>query len=236
MTQKARKSHLLLFLLKNKSVLYFGALVLTFAACKRVENPELKGPSYAPLEVGKYIIYDVMNLSHDAFTQRTDTAHYLLRETIENNYIDEAGNSVFQLLIETSKDSGTTWNFDKYAIAQRDEVSYQRVEDDIRKVKLSFPLREKKSWDANQMNVLADQRARLLNIDQEYTLANGTTFNNSVEVDLGNDVDPFFQNIESEVYANGIGLVWRILVAVESQPGKYTEGNEYIQTYKQSNW
>ena len=211
-------------------------LLLSFASCKRLEEPELIGLSYAPLEIGKFIIYDVTNLSHDAFKERTDTNYFQIRETIESDFIDNAGNTVYKLLVEISEDSGSNWNFISYTILQRDEYSCQRVEDDIRKVKLSFPLKERKSWDANQMNTLPSQKAKITNLDKLFTISTELTFSNTLIIDLGSEVDPFFQNVESEVYAAGIGLIERKLTDVETQPGKYKDGNEYIQTYQQSNW
>jgi hypothetical protein len=201
-----------------------------------VEDPELSGPSYAPLEIGKYIIYDVTNLAHDAFAERTDTTYFQIRETIESDFIDNSGNTVYKILVETSEEPGSNWIFVRYATLHRDNYSYHRVEDDIRKIKLSFPLKESKSWDANQMNTLASQKAKITNLDQSYSISKDLVFSNTLTIDLGNEIDPFFQNVESEVYAAGIGLIERKLIDVETQPGKYKDGNEYIQTYQQSNW
>lgn len=222
--------------MKNNILLFLYVLLLSFASCKRVEDPEPNGPSYAPLEIEKYIIYDVTNLSHDAFKERTDTTYFQIRETIESDFLDNAGNTVYKTLVETSEDSGSNWIFLRYATFERDGYSYQRVEDDIRKVKLGFPLKERKSWDANQMNTSPSQKAKITNLDKSYTISTDLVFSNTLIIDLGNEVDPFFQNVESEVYAAGIGLIERRLIDVETQPGKYKDGNEYIQTYQQSNW
>ncbi len=222
--------------MKNNVLLFLCISLLSFASCKRVVEPEINIPLYAPLEIGKYIVYNVKNLSHDNFKESTDTTYFQIRETIESDFIDNAGNKVYKTLVETSKDSGSNWIFLRYATLQRDNYSYQRVEDDIRKVKLSFPFKELKSWDANQMNTLPSQKAKITNLDQSYTISRDLVFSNTVIIDLGNEVDPFFQNVESEVYAAGIGLIERKLIDVETQPGKYKDGNEYIQTYLQSNW
>ena len=222
--------------MKNNILLSLCVLLLSFASCKRVVEPEPNGPSYAPLEIGKYIIYDVTNLSHDAFRESTDTTYFQIRETIESDFIDNADNTVYKTLVETSEDSGSNWIFVRYATLQRDEYCYQRVEDDIRKVKLSFILKERKSWDVNQMNILPSQKAKITNLDKSYTISADLVFPNTLIIDLGNEIDPFFQNVESEVYAAGIGLIERKLIDVETQPGKYKDGNEYIQTYQQSNW
>ena len=222
--------------MKNNILFSLCVLLLCFASCKRVEDPELSGPSYAPLEIGKYVIYDITNLAHDAFAERTDTTYFQIRETIESDFIDNSGNTVYKTLVETSEHPGSNWIFVRYATLHQDDYSYQRVEDDIRKIKLSFPLKERKSWDANQMNTLATQKAKITNLDQSYSISKDLVFSNTLTIDLGNEIDPFFQNVESEVYAAGIGLIERKLIDVETQPGKYKDGNEYIQTYQQSNW
>lgn len=206
------------------------------SACKRVEDPSpIIGPTYFPIELEKYIIYSVAELNHDAFLSKTDTSLFLQRETIDA-LIEGSITETYKLRIETSIDSGITWKFTHFATIQKNVYSAERTENNERKVKLSFPFKDRKSWDANELNSQPFQTARLRKIGEADSLLNGIIFFNTVTVDLGNDQDPFFTNIEQEVYADSIGLIERIFADYETQPGKYKDGTEYIKTFYQSNW
>ena len=214
-------------------------MLITFAwgsSCKRVETPTpIVGPTYFPLETGKYITYSVVELNHDAFLTKTDTTSYLLRETIDS-VLTDAPSGTYKLVVERSNDSGNTWEFMHFASLHKDDYSAERAENNERKVKLSFPFKDRKSWDANELNSQNFQTARLRNIGQPDTLISGKIMSNTVFVDLGDDQDPFFTNVEKEVYADSIGLVERIFADYETQPGKYKDGKEYRKTFFESNW
>ena len=66
-------------------------------------------------------------------------------------------------------------------------------------------------------------------------MAGDTEFIETVIVDLGNDINPFFTTVEEEVYAKNIGLINRIVKEIETQPGKYKDGTEYEQTFYRTN-
>jgi len=101
-------------------------LLITFAwgsSCKRVETPTpIVGPTYFPLETGKYITYSVVELNHDAFLTKTDTTSYLLRETIDS-VLTDAPSGTYKLVVERSNDSGNTWEFMHFASLHKDDYS-----------------------------------------------------------------------------------------------------------------
>ena len=204
-------------------------------ACKRVEQPLPIGPDYFPLEIGKFITYNTQEITHDASSESSDTASLLIRKTVERRLEDETKNIVYVIAVETSIDSGNSWNFNRYNTVKKDAYNVQIVDNDIRKVKLSFPFKERKTWDANQLNSNDYQRARLLNIDKPSSVVN-KLYEYTATVDLGNEEDPFFTNSEIEVYAKGIGLVLSKLIDLERQPGKYLQGKEHIKTIYETNW
>lgn len=178
-------------------------------------------------------MFKVTVLEHDAFTERTDTISYFIKETTQDTIINNAGKLVYRTKIEQSQND-TNYTFIKYVIEERDDLSAQRVEDDTRKIKLSFPLKERKTWDANEFNINDYQSAETIKINEPY-MAGDTEFTETVIVDLGNDINPFFTTVEEEVYAKNIGLINRIVKEIETQPGKYKNGTEYEQTFYRTN-
>ncbi|MDB4162003.1 hypothetical protein N9772_06530 [Bacteroidia bacterium] len=218
--------------MKNKILIILA--IMGLAACTKLKDAPADLPHYYPLALNDYSIFAIEELQHDAFREKTDTIYYWLKETVADTIRDNTGQLVYKIEIEHSIDSGRTWEFITYGLTHKDDFSAQRVINNRRSVVLSFPLRERRSWDVNELNIEDMKTARYFDIDQTYTLA-GVAYSNSLRVDLGNDVDLFFQEVEEEVYARGKGLIWRKKIALETQPGKYKDGNEFTQTIIRTN-
>lgn len=218
--------------MKNYKV-FFILVILSFYSCKKVEPPVESDNIFFPLKLSTYTVFEVTILQHDAFTEQTDTIVYFIKETTQDTILNNAGKLVYRTKVEESQDD-TNYTFVKYVIEEKDNFSAQRVEDDTRKIKLSFPLAERKTWDANELNVNDYQSAKTIKINEPYT-AGDTAFTQTVIVDLGTDIDPFFTTVESEVYAKNIGLISRVVKEIQTQPGKYKDGIEYEQTFYRTN-
>ncbi|MGB0850601.1 MAG: hypothetical protein ACPGTP_05110 [Bacteroidia bacterium] len=217
-----------------KNSIVFNIICFSFLllhGCKETVDVAIIGPDYFPLEEGKYIIYSVESIVHDAFKEQSDTSYYLEKETIQ----EDLGNDSYKLLVERSTDSGRKWLFVKYLSISKNTYTAQRNEDDIRKVKLSFPFKFRKTWDANELNTLDQQRARMLEFDTPHNFID-TTLTETVTINLGDDEDPFFTFYEREVYARHIGLVESKYKNLERQPEKYLSGTEHVKTFKETNW
>lgn len=219
----------------RKNKLIYLILLLLFFACREVETIELKGPEYYAIEVGKYMTYSVNEIKHDAFEGTSDTIQYFIKETVVEQIQDSLLEHKYILKIERSEDGISNWEYVKLVSIYKDDAQIQRYEDDIRKVKLTFPLLLRKYWDCNSYNTQEEQRVRILTLDEAFT-SSDSTFAQTATIELADNEDPFFTNIEYEVYAKNLGLIKRTFVDLERQPGKYLKGTEYVQTYKSSNW
>lgn len=218
--------------LKNKLAILF--IFLSLVSCNRVKDAPAEQASYLPLSIGQYSVFQVRELIHNDFLERTDTLDYLLRETVIDTLRDNANNLLYKISREQSSDSGFSWDALSFAYDYINTDLAARLVDDKRYILHSFPLTERKTWDVNELNILETKTAHYCDIDQSHTLAS-ENYAQSLRVDLGNDVDPFFQKIEEEYYARGVGLIERTIINVETQPNKYKKGNELIQTLLSTN-
>jgi hypothetical protein len=216
-----------------KTITYLLILSL-FASCDRSEEPTTFGLEYFPIEVGKYKCYTMDSIAYYAFSGSSDTFNYFIKETVETSFIDNAGNKAFRLKVDVSFDTALEWNFSKYLTVHKDAYSAQLVENDLRYVKLSFPVKNRKSWDENEYNVLDKQLCRYIDIDEPFEL-NGKTYMNTLAVDKGDSEDPYFRFFGRDVYAVGTGLILEEYINTETQQGK-TKGNAYTKTLYSSNW
>ncbi len=211
-------------------------IILAALSCKRVEPPkESIGQEYFPLEVGKYCCYKMDSISHDGFAGTSDTLHYYLKETIESTFEDNAGNTAYRIRIEYRFDSLGRWLFKQYISANAGLYSAEINRNDIRLVNLSFPVRNRKTWDANELNYLEPLICRYINVNKAYELGD-TEYPITLEVDQGDEEDPFFRFYGREVYAFGIGLIQKQYINTEQQIGKYLKGSEFTKTLYETNW
>lgn len=218
----------------RSSFIFFIAL-LAFG-CKRIEPPsESLGHEYFPLEVGKYCCYVMDSIAHDGFTGHSDTLHYYIKETIESAFEDNAGNTAYRIRIDYRFSPTDKWNFKQYISANTDIYSAQINRNDVRLVKLSFPIRNRKTWDENELNYLEPQINRYINIDKSTSLGD-TTYMKTLQVDQGDEEDPFFRFYSRETYAFGIGLIKKEYINTEQQIGKNLQGSEYTKTLYETNW
>lgn len=220
--------------MKNNLLLILLSIIGIWGCESETIDKDLIGPSYFPLDTGTYKIFERTNINHDAFLSQSDTVTYLQKETVLEILMDTVGTPKYKVLVENSTDSGVTWEFNRFVVLSINLYSALRTEEDITKVKLSFPILERKSWDANIYNTEDFQRVRFRNVGAAYS-SEYYDFAESVEVDLENNEDPFFTNIEHEIYANNIGLVERRLQDLERQPDKYLQGKEYVKILKETN-
>ena len=223
---------------KLNPIIFIFVLQVLFFCWSCGETGQLVYPSKAsfyPTKKDKFIIYSYEEFNHDAFNSSTDTTTYWIKETIETPFIDQEKDSSYQLRIDYSYDEGLNWEFQYYAVIKVDNYSLERSDLDVKRIKLSFPVKDNKSWDVNMLNSQETQYGFYQNTDGLYRIKD-SLFSETVIVNLGDQEDIIFTIFEEEVYARGIGLILRKFRDIETQPGKYKDGIEYTKTIIRSNW
>ena len=80
-----------------KRIIAIALVTMTFiTACKREVIPTDQidlGKEYFPVEVGRFIEYDVDSLVYNNFTHDTDFVHLQFRDEITTSYTDNAGHT-----------------------------------------------------------------------------------------------------------------------------------------------
>ena len=210
--------------------LYFYTLILLASvalySCAPDEPLKPVKPPFSSVYVGKISTYAVEEIHHDAFTRTTDTLNYRLRETVEELYIDAAGDTAYKVRIDRSEIPENTWVFDQYAIEQKDVYGLERIENDSRKVKLIYPVSDGKRWDVNLFNAEDPQYGYYQDVDQPYPTSD-SMYPETVNVILANQTNFIFSHIETEIYARNTRLIKKEIIQTETQPGKYKNGIEY---------
>jgi hypothetical protein len=198
-----------------KNVIYiFLVVAVVFSACKKDEKIEVdQGYDYFPLKAGHTIIYDVDSIVYDDFTQTVDTFYFQLKEVVESSFIDGQSREAWRL--ERYKKTDTTnWQIHQVWTAVRTMTTAEKVEENLRIIKLTFPIRNNKTWDGNSYNSLASREYRYTEINEPAQVGS-ISFEETVQVLQGDDENLIEKYYAEERYARHIGLVYKEIVDIK---------------------
>ncbi len=215
--------------LKLLKVPFFAAFVvlLLLNACKK-ETEDITpnwGYDYFPVELGQSRTYQVDSTIYDLFNESVYTRTHEVKEVIAKEDLDLEGRPRYTINRFIRTNSSTPWGSISPRVwyAVKTETSAERVEENLRFVKLSFPLSVNTTWQGNehingnddQWSIYNDWLYEYAWIDSSYQL-NNVNYPNTVRI-LQNDFceveDSTCQLQEriygEEIYAEGIGLIYK---------------------------
>lgn len=218
-----------MILFKRYTPLLAGLLLLAaMVSCKKSTG---EGPNfhytYFPYESGYWVEYNVDSMWHD---NGSDTARYQLREVMADAYYDNEGRLSYRFERYKRDSSHHPWVLEDVWSVTRTQTRLERVEENIRLIKLLFPVKRNDRWDGNLYNVYDEEEYMVYDAHETMTI-NGFTFDSTahvIQADRNNLVDSIYKE---EIYAAGVGLVYRQFRELDfgnSQAGII--GNEYYLT------
>lgn len=168
---------------------------------------QLKGTEFFPLEVGRFVEYDV-NEEETLLGRATVARQYQIKELIAEGYTDPAGKTVYRIARFRRNLDGQSWLPDS-TFTLRLQIDHAiRNENGREFVKMLFPPVEKLSWNGNIYNNLGEDDYEFKNTNQAFKVGS-TTFDRTVTVVQQNDSTLVNQDKRIEVYAAEVGLVYR---------------------------
>lgn len=217
-------------------------LALLFVSCKK-ENDNFTTESlndYFPLQVGKYITYDLDSTVFTNFNETIIIRHYQAKYQVEAETTDNIGRKGFIIYRYLRSDSTQTWSIDNVFTAYNTGKSIEFIEDNLRFIKLMMPIKKGGYWKGNSYlptypYPMYQSTGSDFTEDWDYIYdsigvpitINSTTITNTLKVAEVNDThgDPTLQPNEYayrtfsvEKYGKGIGLIYREMFLWEYQP------------------
>jgi hypothetical protein len=192
---------------------------------------------YFPLDPGSFIVYSVDSIIHRYEDDHTnnpdsliDTFHYEVKEVVDSDFIDGEGDTAFRISRYFRDSASGDWNFSTLWTAKVTSQSAQRVEENIRFVKISFPIKLNKTWNGNYYNFLPPEDYSIEEANTPLDLG-GFNFDSSLTVLESDDFNLIHRIYKESKYAYGIGLISRERDSVNlTQFGEITNGIEFMQT------
>ncbi|MCX6271934.1 MAG: hypothetical protein NTU44_12070 [Bacteroidetes bacterium] len=182
-------------------------LALMLMACHK-DKPDKgidMGYGFFPLKLGQWIEYDVDSINIDGVN--TDTTSWVVRETIDTSFLDNTGQQTFLIHRTWRHADSLEWPaYYKVWSATVNENQAEKVEDNIRYIKLVFPVEDGKTWNGNSLNNLGvqDYQYHVLPIE---TKNSGQSFFNTVIVLHQDQTTLISKDYEDEMYARSFGMV-----------------------------
>lgn len=219
----------------HPSLLIF--LMLTVVGCDPtvvqlpvVDNSE----EYFPLEVGKYIEYEVDSLVFDDAPggNTKDSVTFQLREEIVDVSVDQANDTVYFLHRLRRQSSLENWKLTDVWTVKVEDNKILRKEENLLFHKMTFPLYEGQRWHATafipaetlvrvgteNMEPYQFWDARIMDIDDagdagSFSFPEGQL----MHIRQVDEDDDLFKRYVNESYARGIGLVSRTDTILDSR-------------------
>lgn len=230
------------------AVCVLGLLLLN--ACKKETEAISTVPlsEYAPLEVGKYIIYQLDSFVFLPFGTRDTTISYEVKYTVFKSITDNIGRNGFLVKRHIRKTAAQAWEEDNSFQVFNTGDTYEFTDNNLKFVNLVNPVKDNVSWKGNNYlpadpypaydftsAFTEDWDYIYMDVDQPLALG-ALNFDSSITVlqrddELGDPSVPgtaFAEKTYSvEKYAKGVGLVYKDFLHWEYQGANPGVQNSY---------
>lgn len=137
--------------------LLFGCVILSLQSCKdesTIEDFQVDfGYEYSPIAIGKYWDYQVDSTTYDIGTSENiivlNSTTYV-REMITDTLTDNIGRLAYKVERSERSSLDGAWEVKDIWMTVRTEQQLERLEENLRFVKMVFPIKTGLAWDGNQ--------------------------------------------------------------------------------------
>jgi hypothetical protein len=199
--------------LARKSVYFIFWLTLSLAINQCQESnldPGINnfGYSYFPVDSGFYRDYLVKTITYN-IGGTIDSATCYLRELNGKWEVENKVDTILTISRYRRNTPEEDWVIDSvFDIRKNDRVLISK-ESNIPYVKLVFPVRDLKEWNANSYNVLGEDKYHYADVSSDKLILD-TLFSNTIKVIQKELIDTIvYTNVKNETYASGIGLIYK---------------------------
>lgn len=189
---------------------------------------------YFPLEVGKYIIYDVDSVTYDFSNVTTsyfaDTVYFQIREIVTDSFIDNENRTAYTIERQRRNEPTQPWEVEEVMYAVKNHLTLELVENNRRFIKMIYPPKVNQAWDGNSFFdvteniVVAGETVEMFknweytvkSVDSTETIGN-FNFDQVLTVQLADDKNAIELRFAQEKYARGVGLVEKTYRILDTQ-------------------
>lgn len=214
-----------MLVMKIKNTYLSIVVLLAFLiACKKDSIiPADESEKYFPLQVGRYTIFDVDSIHFNEVTMLSDTTHFQIMEKVMSMSGDSSSGFVYSIYRYRRMNDTLGWDETDQWSATINSGRAEKVEENLRFIKMVFPIRENTKWQGNKFIDTVGGLDKYYGWVYEYKdinqakQINNYILDSTVTVTEQDDENLIEKDFEQEIYAKNIGLVYRIKEHVSKQ-------------------
>ncbi len=191
-----------------RKIICFISLAFLLLSCKKQEAAPEFYYDYFPIEKGRYVVYDVCEITHDEALAQHDTVYYQLKTLIGDTVTDNSGRETREFFRYTRPNASAAWQVQDLWTVYKDNHRLESIEENQRIIRLVFAVTKEKEWNPNAYNTMDPMEFYYSDLHTEKTVGN-TLFQETVTV----EEQDFFSLVDYrrkyEVYARKVGLIQR---------------------------
>lgn len=214
-----------LFLVLRRCAFVTGFIFIIFStitACKKETdvNEYDMGYDYLPYDSGTYVIYKVDSIIYNDFDYSRRYSTVYLKEKIGEQFLDNLGRLAKRVNRYYSDTLTTNWDWYNAAYIVKTKTMVERVDDNLRYVKMIFPNDINSKWLGNRLITipppyildstnyyLSDWKYTIKERDKYYN--NGYhIFDSTLLISQIQDSTAIFKTYSVERYARNVGLIY----------------------------
>jgi hypothetical protein len=179
------------------------------------------GYAFFPLKEGAYYTFKADSIYHDQPVATIpgihDTSSYYIKEVYDSFFLD-AEEKENMRIVRYKKDSlHHDWQITDVWFARLNALNAERVEEDMRFIKLGFPISPFSSWDSNALNTLDPWDSDYDSLYMARTIGE-LEFENTIRVNQHQFRTEINDELSFEIYAEDVGLVKRFHKELYTRP------------------
>lgn len=175
------------------------------------------GYSYFWSGDGFYLVYQVDSTVH---TGSSDVVHSFQIKEIHKEWFTDGENDAAMRIEQWKKGDGEdVWQPYKVSVQKRTITTGERVEDNLRWIKLVFPLEEGKEWNGYAYTTLGESEFFMSDVNRPFQVG-GFAFDSTLKV-VHYDTETFLsEKSRFEYYGKNVGLIHKKCVDISLQSGE----------------
>lgn len=217
---------------------FISICFLVFSACgdrktQLYENNAAEQFAYFPLQMGKYIVYTVDSINYDfapgGGTSR-DSSRTWVKELITDTLRDNTGQLLYMMERYERNDASVPWLLKSIGSAARTGNQTIVTENNLRFLKMIFPMDRRSEWDGNlwidlnreiefsgeRMRPFSNWNYEVDSIDIQ-SVVGSFVFDSTLVITEADDNNLIERRFSRLRYAKNVGLVWREQWILDSQ-------------------
>ncbi|ADY51354.1 hypothetical protein Pedsa_0781 [Pseudopedobacter saltans DSM 12145] len=207
-------------------------LILTISifvlSCTKENNAPKRslGFEFYPLKKGNIWVYDVDSTFYDKFYNGRSTNYvFQLKDSIADTYMSMVGDTVYRFERYKKTADSKVWTYQKTFTRSIHLRSAEENIDNQIFVRFIFPPKLGASWNGNSRNILEKQNYSVTKFPERLEIGN-TMYDSVAVVQQSDEFNLIQEDIVSESYAKGIGLIKKEIRQIEKDisSGKIMHG------------